>query len=231
MSKNVLITLALTASICTACSGPRNDATINPANFTMADAPTKIVSGYAYRLNALDKFKVDIFGAENLSGEFSVEPSGVANFPLLGTIEVAGLTSTELAAMLEARYARRYLRNPNISVQLIQTTAQQVTVEGSVNRPTVFSLIGTTNLVTAVSQAGGPDDLANTRRVVVLRQIDGVQNAAAFDLARIREGLDPNPTIYGGDIVIVDGSALKAAYREILTALPLVAIFQPFRRR
>lgn len=228
MPKNAFITLALTAAICSACSGPRNENTVNPAAFTMPDAPEKIVSGHAYRLNALDKFKVDVFGAEDLSGEFSVEPSGVANFPLLGTVEVAGLTSTELAAMLEARYSRQYLRNPNISVQLLQTTAQMVTVEGSVNTPSVFNLIGTTNLVTAVAQAGGPTDLANTRRVVVLRQINGVQNAAAFDLARIREGLDPNPTIYGGDVVIVDGSELKAAYREIVSVVPLIAIFRPF---
>lgn len=187
-----------------------------------------VVSRGTYRLNAFDRFKVQVFGADELSGDYIVEPSGIATFPLIGTVEVAGLTSTELAAMLEARYARRYLRDPKISVQLQQFTSQMVTVEGSVNTPVVFEMIGETNLVTAVARAGGPTDLANTRRVVVLRKINGVQNAAAFDLARIREGLDPNPVIYGGDIVIMDGSELKAAYREIVSVVPLIAIFRPF---
>ncbi|MEZ5708025.1 MAG: polysaccharide biosynthesis/export family protein [Blastomonas sp.] len=220
--------LAFAALACSACAGPRNDATVNPASFGAPDAPMPVVSRGTYRLNAFDRFKVQVFGADELSGDYIVEPSGIATFPLIGTVEVAGLTSTELAAMLEARYARRYLRDPKISVQLQQFTSQMVTVEGSVNTPVVFEMIGETNLVTAVARAGGPTDLANTRRVVVLRKINGVQNAAAFDLARIREGLDPNPVIYGGDIVIMDGSELKAAYREIVSVVPLIAIFRPF---
>lgn len=228
MSKNALIASIMIVSACTACSGPRNKATTDPALFTMPDAPKKIVANHSYRLNALDQFNVNVFGAEDLSGSYSVEPSGVANFPLLGTIDVAGMTSTELAAMLEARYARRYLRNPNISVQLTQTTAETVTIEGSVERASTFNLIGTTNLVTAIAQGGGPDRFANLSRVVVLRQIDGVQNAAAFDYARIREGLDENPTIYGGDVVIVGGSRLRESFQEIFSAIQLIAIFRPF---
>ena len=52
--------------------------------------------------------------------------------------------------------------------------------------------------------------------MVVFRQINGERRAAAFDLATIRDGSSPNPVVYGNDIIVVDGSKLSNAYRQIL---------------
>ena len=80
----------------------------------------------------------------------------------------------------------------------------------------------------AVAQAGGATPEANLRRVAIFRQIDGKRQAAAFDLASIRRGEMEDPPVYAGDIVIVDGSSIKALQKTLLNSLPLVNMFMPF---
>jgi len=81
---------------------------------------------------------------------------------------------------------------------------------------------------TAVALAGGTSQDANTRRVPVFRQIGGKRQAAAFDLTSIRRGEMEDPRVYAGDIVVVDGSSVKAATKPILNSMPLLSIFRPF---
>ncbi len=61
--------------------------------------------------------------------------------------------------------------------------------------------------------------------MVIFRQIEGKRAAAAFDLSLIRTGQAPDPEVFGNDIVVLDGSGLNQAYREILQAIPLLYIF------
>jgi polysaccharide export outer membrane protein len=65
-------------------------------------------------------------------------------------------------------------------------------------------------------------------RVAVFRTIDGQRQAAAFDLVSIQRGEMKDPPIYSGDIVIVDGSANKAAMQKVFQAFPLLSIFRPY---
>ena len=80
----------------------------------------------------------------------------------------------------------------------------------------------------AVALAGGTAEDANPRRVAIFRTIEGKRQAAAFDLADIRRGKADDPAIYAGDIIVVDGSGIKALQKKILTNLPFLSIFRPF---
>ena len=80
----------------------------------------------------------------------------------------------------------------------------------------------------AIAAAGGPREDANARRVAIFRTIGGSRQAAAFDLTSIRRGEAPDPQIYAGDIVVIDGSAIKAAQKQIMNSLPIFSIFRPF---
>jgi polysaccharide export outer membrane protein len=92
----------------------------------------------------------------------------------------------------------------------------------------MYPVTGSLTLIQAIALARGTDDAANPRRVAVFRQIGGQRMAAAFDLTSIRRGEAEDPKIYSGDIIVVDGSNVKALQREILTALPIFSIFRPF---
>jgi len=80
----------------------------------------------------------------------------------------------------------------------------------------------------AVALAGGTTEDANVKRVAVFRTIGGQRQAAAFDLAAIRHGQGQDPQLFPGDIVIVDGSAIKEGFKRFTQAFPLFSIFRPF---
>jgi polysaccharide export outer membrane protein len=83
-------------------------------------------------------------------------------------------------------------------------------------------------LIQAVALARGTTQDANARRVAVFRMIGGQRQAAAFDLTGIRRGEAQDPQIYPGDIVVVDGSKIKEAQKQIFQTVPLLSIFRPF---
>jgi polysaccharide export outer membrane protein len=82
-------------------------------------------------------------------------------------------------------------------------------------------------LIQAIALARGTSDDAYARRVAVCRMVNGEREAAAFDLTAIRRGEANDPKIYPGDVVVVDGSNIKAAQKQIFQSFPLVAIFRP----
>jgi polysaccharide export outer membrane protein len=90
-----------------------------------------------------------------------------------------------------------------------------------------FPVGGPISLIQAVAMAKGTDEDANPRRVAVFRTIGGQRQAAAFDLTSIRRGQSPDPPIYPGDIIVVDGGSVKSKTKQILQAIPLLAIFGP----
>ena len=136
------------------------------------------------------------------------------------------MNATALAEKLTRLYGRNYLENPDITIQVQKSQGQNLTVEGSVNNPGIYQIDGRTTLIGAIAIARGLDDqTANAKRVVVFRQIDGETYAAAFNLKEVRAGLVPNPHIYGGDIVVVDGSNLRQTYLDLLRTLPLLSLF------
>ena len=102
------------------------------------------------------------------------------------------------------------------------------TVDGAVKNAGAFPAPGDLTLMQAVALAGGVSEDANARRIAIFRTIGGQRQAAAFDLLSIRRGEMPDPKVYAGDIVVVDGNSVKALYRQILGTLPAVALFGPF---
>jgi polysaccharide export outer membrane protein len=102
----------------------------------------------------------------------------------------------------------------------------ELTVDGAVAQPGQFGITGPMTLIQAISLARGTSEDANARRVAVFRTIGGQRQAAAFDLTAIRRGEAPDPAIYPGDIVVVDGSKIKEAQKQILSGLNALSIFR-----
>ena len=147
--------------------------------------------------------------------------------PLVGNVEAVDLTTEEFQARLRETLSKKYLKDPDVTVGVVEATGSTVTLEGSVNKPGVYPAFGKLSLVQTVALGGGLDEFANPKKVVVFRQIDGKRMAAAFDLTTIRAGEDPDPDVYRGDIIVVDGSRTKRTWRNILQSVPLLGLFRP----
>ncbi len=200
----------------------------SPPSFGVPDAPSVAPLGAGYKIAPLDTLAIKVFKMPDLSGDYEVDLTGQISVPLIGSFTAANFTTSQLDEQLTQKLGAKYLENPDVSVGIKSSTSRSVTVDGAVNKAGGFPVNGPVTLMQAVAQAGGATAEANVRRVAIFRQIDGKRQAAAFDLASIRRGEMDDPQVYAGDIVIVDGSSIKALQKKILGTLPLVNMFMPF---
>lgn len=200
----------------------------NPINFGAPDAPKVASLGSGYKIAPLDTLSIKVFKMPDLSGDYEVDLTGQISLPLIGNVTATDFTTAELDGELTRKLGAKYLENPDVSVGVKSSASRSVTVDGAVNKAGAFPVSGPVTLMQAVAQAGGATPEANLRRVAIFRQIDAKRHAAAFDLAGIRRGELDDPQVYPGDIIIVDGSSIKALQKNILGAIPLVNMFVPF---
>lgn len=181
-----------------------------------------------HHLGPSDLVTVSVYRAPEFSGDYRVDAAGNIMVPLLGLMQVQGMTTTQLADNLRQQLSGRYYVNPDVSVALKESNSQRVSIDGSVNSPGVYPVVGRTTLMEAIARAGGATGNANLRRIVIFRQINGQRHVAVFDLQAIREAQAEDPLIFASDIIVVDGNQTRQVLRDIIGTLPIISLFRPF---
>ncbi|HEX2803258.1 MAG TPA: polysaccharide biosynthesis/export family protein [Sphingomicrobium sp.] len=201
----------------------------NVSDFGAPDPLSSLALPKDYKIAPMDTLSIRVFGMPDLTGEYQVDLLGNVAMPLVGDVSALDKSPVEFDQALTRKYSEKYLENPDISVAVKSSNGRLVTVDGAVRKGGAFPVIGRMTLMQAIALAGGADPkLANMRRVAIFRTIDGKRQAAAFDLLSIQRGEMDDPSIYSGDIVIVDGSNLKEMQENLLRTIPLFNIFRPF---
>lgn len=196
-------------------------------SFAPPDPPTLAMLEAGYKIAPMDTVSVNVFKMEDLSGEYQVDLTGNISLPLIGEVQAANMTTAELDDALTARFGEKYLEDPHIAVGIKASAGRLVTVDGAVEKPGAFTALGPMTLMQAVAMAQGLSEAANPRRVAIFRTIDGKRQAAAFDLVSVRRGEVPDPRVYPGDIIVIDGTTLNPIQKELLDSLPILSIFRP----
>jgi polysaccharide export outer membrane protein len=176
-----------------------------------SEFPTRGISG-EYRMGPGDLLKIDVFQAEKFSRTVRVSMRGDISLPLIGSVHAAGLTSRELEDLLARRLKERYLQDPQVSVFIEEFISQRVTIEGQVKKPGVYPLTGgNASLLQAIAIAGGPEELAATKKVQLFRaNAGGTKEIYFFDIDAIRTGQAVDPSVKGNDIIVVHKDGTKA---------------------
>ena len=179
-----------------------------------------------YRIGPLDTLSVTVFQEADLtSNAIQVDASGNVLLPLIGQVRASNRTSTELSAEIARKLQERYLTNPQVSVIVADSVSQRVTVDGSVTEPGVYAIKGRTTLIDALAMARGTSRVAALNEVAVFRMVKGERVGGLFDVGKINRGLAPDPEILGNDTIVVGLSNVKSAWRDVLTAAPLLSAF------
>lgn len=225
---NGLVAIALAAFVAACSTGPKPVVPAGEAAYA-AIPEGNIVSPRRVEIRPSDIISITVYREPELSIEKSiVDPDGNIQVPLLGPVDAAGLTAAEFARDLERRFAARFLVDPSVTVSILESAQQQVTVAGAVTQPGVYEIPGRISLIDAVALARGVTNTAKYDQVVVFRRYNGDRVGAMFDLGAISAGLAPDIEILAGDQVIVGTDGLKQAYRDALQAAPLLNLFQTF---
>lgn len=199
---------------------------------TELPAPTRadvVAADRPYLVGPFDKLKIDVFGVEQLQNkEYQIDASGRLSFPFAGTIEAGGQTPQEIADELAKRLRGNIIRDPQVTVNLMETVSQLVTVEGAVNRPGRYPAIGEQTLLETIAVAEGTTDVARLENVLVFREVAGQRYVGAYNLKAIRLGNYPDPQVYANDVVVVGDSATRKLFRDLspLLVSPVVVLLQ-----
>jgi polysaccharide export outer membrane protein len=176
-----------------------------------------------YLIGPFDRLTIDVFGIEELSEkEVQTDASGRISFPLVGTVEAAGKTPAELERILEQKLRGAYVRDPQVTINLKETSSQVVTVDGEVKQPGLYPVVGRMTLMRAIATAKGTAEFAKLDDVVVFRTVNGQKMAALYNLRAIRRGSYPDPEIFANDLVVVGDSSARRIFKDALQVVPLL---------
>jgi polysaccharide export outer membrane protein len=143
------------------------EAAAKPAKPAKPSAPKEAPADYI--LGAEDQISLWTPEAEELNGKaLRVEGNGSVTLPLVGTLQAAGLTASQLSAEISKRLGKYYVK-PNVVVSVTEYRSQPVSVIGAVNSPCVHQVQGRKTLVEMLSLAGGPREDAGPKVVVTRR--------------------------------------------------------------
>jgi polysaccharide biosynthesis/export protein len=219
-----LIPLILCASLALgACTTKGANLPAGAQAYQLMPAPAAVNAPGAYRLGPMDQLTLTVLQEPELSGkELPVDPAGNLSVGLIGAVRAEGRTAEELSDEIEARLRERYLVDPRVSVAVTRSVSQRVTVDGAVEKPGSYEILGQTTLLQAIAEAQGASDISNLKEVYVFRRVDGQRYGAKFDVGLIRIGEAEDPKLLGGDVVVVGSSGLRGLYRDFLQAAPLL---------
>lgn len=193
------------------------------ADLTAADRPALI--------GPLDTIEVDVFGIPDLRREMQVDASGRIAMPIAGTVDARGRTAGELAETIEAALRARYVRDPQVTVNIKSSVSQVVTIDGQVVEPGLYPVTNQMTLMRVVASAKGFSEFARQEDVVILRTVGDRRMAGLYNVAAIRRGAYDDPPIYANDVIIVGDSPQRRLFRDFvavspLLAAPLIAVLQ-----
>jgi protein involved in polysaccharide export with SLBB domain len=178
-----------------ACAGSLPHSAIPPGDGAAA-ADTSLGSG--------DTFEVRVFGEKDMSGEYRVARDGTIDFPLLGTVQVAGKESSAVAQEIAERLRDGgYLQNPHVTVNVQEATSKRISVLGAVAKPGTLPLVPGMTIVQAVSQAGGFTPLASKDDTVVTRRVNDKLQRYRISMTKITRGDEDDVAVNPGDIIFV----------------------------
>jgi len=125
-----------------------------------------------YAITNADKLSISVFQEDDLNVIARVDAKGCVNLRLVGDVRVFGLNKSEAQKAIEEAYKDgRYLRNPQVTINIEEYAPREVTVYGRVREPKRVPLPteSTMNLVDLIGKVGGFDDTAKGSAVTVTR--------------------------------------------------------------
>jgi polysaccharide export outer membrane protein len=157
-------------------------------------------------LSSGDVIKISFTGAPEMSQSQKIRADGKLSLPLVGEVYARGRTIPQLRADLIALYQPQ-LKNSDVVVTL-ESGVTQVYLSGAVGRPGKLTFDRPTTILQAITEGGGINQFGNSRRVQVIRLVNGQETTQLLDLHPTLKGKTTRPFyVRDGDIISVPQSA------------------------
>lgn len=157
----------------------------------------------AYVIGAEDTLHVSVWKEPDLTATLPVRPDGKISMPLLNDVQAAGLTPMQLADSVTEKL-KKYIADPRVTVVVTAMNSQRVFLMGEVAHTGPTPLLPNMTVLQALSAAGFTQ-FANTKKIYVLRVVNGKQTKLPFNYNHVIKGedVDQNVLLRPGDTIVV----------------------------
>ena len=195
--------------------------------------PLPTIVGPDHPVGAEDLLEISVFEIPELNRTVRVSERGTISLPLLGEMDVKGLTTMQLEDRLRAALSQKYLQDPQVSVFVREFGSKKVSVIGAVGKPGVYQMLGPRTLLQVLSEAGGLEKEAGEHLFVIRAVAGGATDAIPVKISDLLMNRDPelNLSIQAGDVVsvpidrpvyvYVDGAVRTPGRLEELASRPI----------
>jgi polysaccharide export outer membrane protein len=180
-------------------------------------APQTAPAGQDYRVGAGDRLAISVLQVPEMRTSVRVSQQGAISLPLLGIVQVSGLSAADVERKLADELRRTYVRDPQVSVQVEEIESHPISVVGAVAEPGIYQVRGPMSLLSVLSLAKGVTDIAGNRVIVVRAESEA--KPLDLDLQQLLESGEP-----GLNVVIQPGDVVK------VPAAPMIYIVGEFKK-
>jgi polysaccharide export outer membrane protein len=175
---------------------------VSPTAATPVTPPLEIPPGYT--IGPDDVLNVMFWRDKEMTADVVVRPDGRITLPLVNDVVAVGLTPEQLRDRIKAE-ASRFVEEPSVTVIVKQINSRRVFITGMVGKPGAYPMTKAITVLQLISLAGGLDEYANTKNIMIMRRQDGQQVAVKFNYNDVRKGknLKQNIELQAGDTVVV----------------------------
>lgn len=182
-----------------------------------------VATAAALLLGPGDVVRASVYGSPDLAIETRISENGMMTFPLLGEVQVGGLTTQQAEQKIGGLLQKNgYLKIAQVNLLVTTLASQQVSVLGQVNRPGRYPVDGPRKVLDMLAVAGGvgPD---GGDMVGLVRNRNGVATRETIDVLDIvRKGeLDRDYEVSGGDVIFVERAPRAYIMGEVQRPGPL----------
>ncbi len=162
-------------------------------------------AGSDYRIGRQDLLEISVFDLEELDQTVRVSEDGSITMPLLGRMQIAGLTKIELEELIARLLGEKYVRDPQVTVFIREYESKRVAVTGAVKKPGTYEMLGSKTILEMLSLAGGLDSELGKEIVIFREAENGITTRIPVDLEGLVYAADPalNFEVSAGDIIYV----------------------------
>lgn len=183
-----------------AAATPAGDSA-TPAHASESSVPP--APGPSYLIGPEDTLHVSVWKEPELTATLPVRSDGKISLPLLNDVQAAGLTPMQLAASLQEKL-RKYLDDPRVAVVVSQMNSQRFFATGEVQRSGALPLLPNMTVLQGLASSG-LTQFANTKKIYVLRSVNGVQQKLPVNYKHLIKGeeMSQNIILKPGDTIVV----------------------------
>jgi polysaccharide export outer membrane protein len=168
-----------------------------------SDANAPRLPGPSYVIGPEDTLHVSVWKEPELTATLPVRADGKISLPLLNDVQAAGLTPMQLAALLQEKL-KKYLDDPRVAVVVSQMNSQRFFATGEVQHSGALPLLPNMTVLQGLASSG-LTQFANTKKIYVLRSVNGVQQKLPVNYKHLIKGeaMNQNIALKPGDTIVV----------------------------